>query len=91
MRAGDLVFQGTLEELRGRGSARILVRTPEPELAARCWPGSGWPTSRRPAGEVSALLGDQAPEDICAALVHAGVPVAGLETPRPAWRTCSSS
>ena len=35
MRAGQLVFQGTLDELRGRGAARILVRTAEPALAAK--------------------------------------------------------
>ena len=38
----------------------------------------GWPAGR----EVTALLGDEAPEAIYAKLVHADVPVAGLETPR---------
>jgi len=32
--------------------------------------------------EVTAQLGEQAPETVCARLVHAGVPVAGLDTPR---------
>ena len=32
--------------------------------------------------EVTAQIGGQAPETVCARLVHAGVPVAGLETPR---------
>jgi ABC-2 type transport system ATP-binding protein len=31
---------------------------------------------------VTAQLGSQAPETVCAELVHAGVPVAGLDTPR---------
>jgi ABC-2 type transport system ATP-binding protein len=34
-------------------------------------------------GQVSAVLGGQAPEKVNAELVHAGVPVAGLETVRP--------
>ena len=32
--------------------------------------------------QVTAVLGDQPPEDICARLVHAGVRVAGLSTQR---------
>ncbi len=32
--------------------------------------------------EVTAQLGSLAPETVCAQLVHAGVPVAGLDTPR---------
>ena len=82
MRAGELVFQGTLEEMRGRGSARILVRTPEPELAAQVLSGLGLADVTAAGREVTALLGDEAPEAICAKLVHADVPVAGLETPR---------
>jgi ABC-2 type transport system ATP-binding protein len=34
-------------------------------------------------GEVSAQLGELAPERVCADLVLAGVPVAGLATPPP--------
>ncbi len=82
MRAGDLVFQGTLEEMRGRGSARILVRTPEPERAAQVLSGLGLADVMTVGREVTALLGDEAPEAICAKLVHADVPVAGLETPQ---------
>jgi ABC-2 type transport system ATP-binding protein len=82
MRAGELVFQGTLEEMRGRGSVRILVRTPEPELAAQVLSGLGLADVTAAGREVTALLADEAPETICAKLVHADVPVAGLETPR---------
>jgi ABC-2 type transport system ATP-binding protein len=82
MRAGELVFQGTLEEMRGRGSVRILVRTPEPELAAQVLSGLGLADVMAAGREVTALLADEAPETICAELVHADVPVAGLETPR---------
>jgi ABC-2 type transport system ATP-binding protein len=82
MRTGRLVFQGTLEELRARGTSLILVRTAEPALASRVLTEFGLADVRAADGEVSAQLGGQAPEEICARLVHAGVPVAGLATPR---------
>jgi ABC-type multidrug transport system ATPase subunit len=82
MRAGELVFQGTLEEMRGRGTARILVRTAEPALAAQVLGRLGLTDVAVAGREVTAALGDQAPESVCAELVHAGVPVAGLDTPR---------
>ncbi len=81
MRAGELVFQGTLDEMRGRGAARILVRTSEPELAAEVLAGLGLADIAVAGREVTAQLGEQAPETVCARLVHAGVPVAGLDTP----------
>jgi ABC-2 type transport system ATP-binding protein len=83
MRAGELVFQGTLEELRGRQAVRILVRTGEPALAAQVLGRLGLADVSVAGGEVTAQLGGQAPESVCAELVHSGVPVAGLETPRP--------
>jgi ABC-2 type transport system ATP-binding protein len=83
MRTGQLVFQGTLAELRDRGAARILVRTAEPEQAVKVLAGRGLADVRSGPHEASAQLGEQRPEEINAALVHAGVPVAGLETPRP--------
>ena len=82
MRAGELVFQGTLEQMRGRGAARILVRTAEPELAAQVLGRLGLADVAVDGREVTAQLGSQAPETVCAELVHAGVPVAGLDTPR---------
>jgi ABC-2 type transport system ATP-binding protein len=81
MRTGRLVFQGALDELRDRGTSRILVRTAEPVLAAQVLAGLGLADIRAAGRQVSAQLGEQAPEDVCARLVHAGVPVAGLETP----------
>ena len=82
MRAGELVFQGTLEQLRGRGAPRILVRTAEPARAAQVLTGLGLTEVTVAGREVTAQLGGQAPETVCAELVHAGVPVAGLDTPR---------
>jgi ABC-2 type transport system ATP-binding protein len=82
MRVGELVFQGSLDELRGRGTPLILVRTAEPALAEQVLARLGLAEITASGREVTAHLGDQAPEAVCAELVHAGVPVAGLETPR---------
>jgi ABC-2 type transport system ATP-binding protein len=82
MRAGELVFQGTLEEMRSRGTPRILVRTAEPERAAQVLTGLGLTDVTLAGREVTAQLGEHAPETVCAELVHAGIPVAGLDTPR---------
>jgi ABC-2 type transport system ATP-binding protein len=88
MRAGRLAFEGRLDELRARGATRIRVRTADAPLAATVLAdleladiqaGDG----QAGDGQVSAVLGDHQPEDICARLVHAGVRVAGLESPRP--------
>jgi ABC-2 type transport system ATP-binding protein len=83
MRTGRLVFQGTLEELRGRGAARVLIRTSEPGHAAEVLGKLGLPDVQTADGQASAQLGDEQPERVCRELVMAGVPVAGLDTPRP--------
>ncbi|HEV3289098.1 MAG TPA: ABC transporter ATP-binding protein [Streptosporangiaceae bacterium] len=83
MRTGRLVFQGSLDELRSRGTLRIVVRTAQPEAAAKVLAGLGLADIRSADGEVSALLASQTPEQICRELVLADVGVAGLETPRP--------
>jgi ABC-2 type transport system ATP-binding protein len=82
MRAGELVFQGTLDEMRGRGVARILVRTAETARAEQVLARLGLTDITVTGREVTAQLGENAPETVCAELVHAGVPVAGLDTPR---------
>jgi ABC-type multidrug transport system ATPase subunit len=83
MRTGRLVFQGSLDELRSRGSLRIVVRTAQPESAAKVLSDLGLADIQSVDGEVSAQLAGQAPEQICRELVLADVGVAGLETPRP--------
>ena len=83
MRTGKLVFQGPLEELRARGSARIRVTTSDPARAAEVLGKLGLADVTAGDGEASAALGDQAPEQVTRELVYAGVPVAGLDTPRP--------
>jgi ABC-2 type transport system ATP-binding protein len=83
MRTGRLVFQGSLEELRARGAARIQVRTSEPARAAEILGQLGLADVRTAPGEATAALGDHLPERLVRELVYADVPVSGLDTPRP--------
>ncbi len=83
MRTGRLVFQGTLDDLRRTGAARIQVETTDPQGAAAVLEKIGLADARVAEAEVSAQLGDFLPERLCAELVHAGVPVRGLATVRP--------
>jgi ABC-2 type transport system ATP-binding protein len=83
MSIGKLVFQGTLAELRSRGESRILIRTTQPSAAADLLGTLGLAEIVSADGQVSARLGEHAPERINASLVQAGVPVAGLEVVRP--------
>jgi ABC-2 type transport system ATP-binding protein len=80
MRTGRLVFSGPLSELRS-GATRILIRTPQPELAAKVLADLELTDIQQAGRDVSADLGPLAPELINERLVRAGVPVAGLETP----------
>jgi ABC-2 type transport system ATP-binding protein len=83
MRAGRLVFEGTLDRLRGTGAARITVLTPDADVAVSVLGGLGLADVQAENGQVSAQLGEAAPEDINARLVQASVRVAGLATTRP--------
>jgi len=80
MRTGKLVYQGPLAQLRGQ--AGLLVRTPRPELAAKVLGELGLAAVAQNGQQVTAELGAMLPEVVCERLVLAGVPVAGLETPR---------
>jgi ABC-2 type transport system ATP-binding protein len=80
MRTGKLVYQGPLADLRGQ--ARLLVRTPQPDQAAAVLQDLGLTGVTHAGHEVRADLGSMLPEVINERLVRAGVPVAGLETPR---------
>lgn len=82
MRAGKLVFQGRLGELRSRGAARVRVRTAAVARAAAVLGSLGLTDVRPGDGEISAQLGGHAVEHVCERLVHDGVPVAGLDTPQ---------
>jgi ABC-2 type transport system ATP-binding protein len=80
MRTGKLVYQGPLADLRGQ--ARLLVRTPKPDQAATVLRELGLADVTQAGQEVRADLGAMLPEVINERLVRAGVPVAGLDTPR---------
>jgi ABC-2 type transport system ATP-binding protein len=82
MRGGRLVFQGPLDELRTRGAARIAVTTPDPDKAAVVLATLGLADVRAADGQVTAQLGEHAPEWVCRELVLADVAVSGLGTPR---------
>jgi len=83
MRTGRLVFQGPLDDLRRTGAARIRVETTDPQAAADVFDKLALADTQVEEGQVSAQLGEFAPERLCAELVHAGVPVRGLATVRP--------
>ncbi len=81
---GNLVAQGTLDELRRVGEATVQVRTPDAALARTVLAGLGLTaaptTSQSPGGDalLRAPLRTVAPEAIVAALVAAGVRVRGF-------------
>jgi len=58
------------------------VRTPKPDQAVTVLRAIGLAGVTQVGQEVRADLGDMLPEVINERLVHAGVPVAGLDTPR---------
>ncbi|HLI42530.1 MAG TPA: ABC transporter ATP-binding protein [Streptosporangiaceae bacterium] len=91
MRAGRLVFSGTLHQLRRTGAPRVTVQTADPERAAKVLAGLGLADAQAAAADAaagavaqaSALLGDAAPEQVCAALIGAGVGVRGFAVTPP--------
>ncbi|MFF5206125.1 ATP-binding cassette domain-containing protein [Streptosporangium sp. NPDC000396] len=83
MRAGRLVAQGPIAGLRDAEAARIRVETPDTAEATAVLGSLGLPQVRVGDAEVSAELGAEAPERVCAALVAGGVAVRGLAVQRP--------
>ena len=85
MSAGALVAQGEVEALRAAQRPTVVVRTTDPEGAARVLLQQGLTEVRaeRGAHVVTADSGGRLPEPLVAALVHAGVPVRGFEVRRP--------
>ncbi|HEX4833361.1 MAG TPA: ABC transporter ATP-binding protein [Trebonia sp.] len=83
MRAGQLVFQGSLDGLRKTQAARISVTTADAEAAATVFAKLGLADPRSAEGRVTAELGDAEPERITAELVHAGVGVRALSVLTP--------
>ncbi len=79
MRAGRLVAQGSLDELRSASEPRVSVATPDHAVAAEVLSRFGLAPERDSDG-VEAALGDGSPpaEDLAAALVGAGVRLRGF-------------
>ena len=84
MRAGRLVFQGPLAQLRRTGAPRIRVETADPEAAATVLKRLGLPAWQVTGNEVTAQLAGQEPELICAELAAAGVGIRGFGVAVPA-------
>lgn len=82
MSVGNLVAQGTLEELRATGSGRITVLTPDTGATLKVLEGLGLSAQADGPGSVGAEHPEGAvePDDIVAALVVAGVRVRGFSS-----------
>lgn len=82
MRAGRLVAQGSLDELRRVARARIVVRTPDVDAAAAALAAHGVTASGTAAVGAGAVTGElpehAVVEDLVRALVEAGVRVRGV-------------
>jgi ABC-2 type transport system ATP-binding protein len=83
MRAGKLVFQGSLAELRRTSAPRISVHTADVPVAAKVFAKMGLVDPAPEQDVITAELGDAEPERICAELVHAGVGVRGFSVESP--------
>jgi len=83
MRTGNLVFQGSLAELRRTSAPKISVHTADVPLAAKVFAKLGLADPVPGEDVITAELGDAEPERICADLVHAGVGVRGFSVESP--------
>jgi ABC-2 type transport system ATP-binding protein len=83
MRTGQLVFQGSLPDLRRTHAPRVSVKTAEVEAAATVFAKLQLADPQTANGVITAELGQTEPERVTAELVHAGVGVRELvvETP----------
>ena len=75
MSEGRLVAQGSIDEVRAPSAPVALVRTDQPDLAAKLLTGLGLADVEPAAGGVRANPGDVEPEKIVASLVNGGVGV----------------
>jgi ABC-2 type transport system ATP-binding protein len=95
MALGRLVAQTPLRDLRGTALARVRVETLDTRAAAEVLRGAGLrpvvadgtgasgPADGTGVPSVEAELDGCVPEELCAALVHAGVRVGGFAVQRP--------
>jgi lantibiotic transport system ATP-binding protein len=83
MRQGSLVAQGTVAEVRAGSRAIAEVSTPDPDAAAAVLGRLGLTAIATTPSGVRGLPGEVPPEQVVAALVHAGVPVRGFTVQSP--------
>jgi ABC-2 type transport system ATP-binding protein len=83
MRTGRLVAQSTLDELRAGGNAQLRVETPATDKAMAVLTELGLESTLVAVELVGAELNGLAADKVCAALVHADVPVFGFTVERP--------
>jgi ABC-2 type transport system ATP-binding protein len=83
MRAGRLVFQGPLAQLRETGTTRIRVETADTAAAAAVLKRIGLPDPLVTGNQVTARLAGSQPERICAELVGAGIGIRGFGVAAP--------
>ena len=83
MRAGRLVAQGPIDELRSAQERRLAITTPDAERAVGVLTGLGLTAVTADGERVSGVVGVQPPERINAALVGAGVRVRSLIEEHP--------
>jgi ABC-2 type transport system ATP-binding protein len=83
MRAGTLVAQGSIDEVRRQaGPQEIRVQTPDVDSALALLTGRGLGPRRTGPDEITANAGTEPVEDINAALVRADIPVRGFQVLR---------
>src|SRR5262249_4599164 len=75
---GRVGAQGALGQRRARAERRVRVDTADPGLAASTCVQFGLSGVERHGFGVTAVLDGTVPEELCAALVRAGVPVRGF-------------
>jgi ABC-2 type transport system ATP-binding protein len=83
MNTGKLIRQGRLDALRDGQTAQVQVQTTRPADAAAVLEKLGLEHVVRQGNDVSATVDGRPPEDICAELVRAGVPVRGFVVDAP--------
>lgn len=83
MRAGRLVAQGPIGQLRAAQQRRLAITTPDADRAVGILTGLGLTAVTAEGDRVSGVPGEALPEDVNAALVGAGVRVRSLTEEHP--------
>ncbi|WP_446664652.1 ATP-binding cassette domain-containing protein [Flexivirga sp. B27] len=83
MRAGNLVAQGSIDDLRRSQTAQLVVHTPDPLQAVRTLERLGVTAVHRDGEVVTGLPGDELPERISGALAAADVRLRRFAIERP--------